>query len=88
MGQPDSKEVCNMLGRPVQVHTNSTSLFQSHIHVETPQLKMGHLSEKLTKGWDILTAKIPLICLAYQYEYTHTLQVCFNRTHTRRNPST
>ena len=29
-------------------------------HVGTPRLEMGHLDEKLTKGWGILTAKIPL----------------------------
>ena len=32
----------------------------SHTHVGTPRLEMGHLIKKLTKGWDILTAKIPL----------------------------
>ena len=37
---------------------------------------MGHLAEKLTKGWGILTAKIPLVYMLKAQQFnmsTHTL---------------
>ena len=88
MGHSDRKDPSNMLNRPVRVHTLNKFVSITHTHIGTPQLNMGHLVEKLTKEWDILTAKIPLICSTDQYEYTHTQQVCFNHTRTRRDPST
>ena len=47
---------------------------------------MGHLDEKLTKGWDILTAKIPLTYMLNALHVgtcTHTLnKFVFSLTHT------
>ena len=57
----------------------------SRTHVETPRLEMGHLIEKLTKGWDILTAKIPLTCMlnAQQISNVHAHSTnLFSHTHT------
>ena len=64
-------------------HTLDKFVF-SRTHVGTPRLEMGHLIEKLTKGWDILTAKIPLTCMlkAQQISNVHTLdKFVFSRTH-------
>ena len=41
---------------------------------------MGHIVRKLTKEWDILTAKIPLKCSVHQYEHTHTQQLVYSHT--------
>ena len=65
-------------------HTLDKFIF-SRTHVRTPRLEMGHLIEKLTKGWDILTAKIPLTCMLNAQHFstsTHTLdKFVFSRTH-------
>ena len=57
----------------------------SRTHVGTPRLEMGHLIEKLTKGWDILTAKIPLTYTLNAQQIstcTRTLnRFVFSRTH-------
>ena len=51
--------------------------FYSHTHLGTPRLEMGHLAKKLTKGWGILIAKIPLTCMLNAQQistyYTHTI---------------
>ena len=65
-------------------HTLDKFVF-SRTHVGTPRLEMGHLIEKLTKGWDILTAKIPLTYMLNAQQIsscTHTLdKFVFSRTH-------
>ena len=50
---------------------------------------MDHLAEKLTKGWGILTAKIPLVYMLKGQQFsnsTHTLDKVI-LSHTRRDPS-
>ena len=52
--------------------------FFSLTHVGTPRLKMDHLAEKLTKGWGILPAKIPLVYMLKAQQFcmsTHTLDM-------------
>ena len=60
--------------------------FFSLTHVGTPRLKMGHLAEKLTKGWGILPAKIPLVYMLKAQQFcmsTHTLdKVISSLSHT------
>ena len=89
MGHPDSKDPSNLYAQCsafqyMYTHTRQICVF-SRTHVGTPRLEMGHLIEKLTKGWDILTAKIPLICMLNAQHFstcTHTLdKFVFLRTH-------
>ena len=69
----------------VSTHTLD-KVISSLTHVGTPQLKMGHLAEKLTKGWGILTAKIPLVYMLKAQQFsmsTYTLdKVISSLSHT------
>ena len=64
MGHPDSKDPSSLYAQGSTVQYEYTHTRQGHFfsltHVGTPRLKMGHLVKKLTKGWGILTTKIPL----------------------------
>ena len=65
MGHPASKDPSSLYAQGSIVQYKCTHTQQGHFfsltHVETPRLKMGHFAEKLTKGWGILPAKIPLV---------------------------
>ena len=65
MGHPASKDPSSLYAQGSTVQYEYTHTRQGHFfsltHVGTPRLKMGHLAEKLTKGWGILPAKIPLV---------------------------
>ena len=80
MGHPACKDPSSLYAQGSTVlyeytHTRQGYFF-SLTHVGTPRLKMGHLAEKLTKGWGILTAKIPLVYMLKAQQFnmsTHTL---------------
>ena len=81
MGHPDSKDPSSLHAQGSTVQYKYTHTRQGHFfsltHVGTPRLKMGHLAEKLTKGWDIPTAKIPLVYMLKAQQFstsTHTRQ--------------
>ena len=69
----------------MSTHTRQGHFF-SLTHVGTPRLKMGHLAKKLTKGWGILPAKIPLVYMLKAQQFcmsTHTLdKVISSLSHT------
>ena len=80
MGHPASKDPSSLYAQGSTVQYEYTHTQQGHFfsltHVGTPRLKMGHLAEKLTKGWGILTAKIPLVYMLKAQQFntsTHTL---------------
>ena len=74
----------------MSTHTLNKFVF-SHTHIGTYRLKMGHLAKKLTKGWGILTAKIPLtynILNTQQISMcTHTLNKIFSLSHMEGSPN-
>ena len=77
---------CMLNAQQISTCTRTLDKFVfSRTHVGTPRLEMGHLIEKLTKGWDILTAKIPLTCMLNAQQIstcTRTLdKFVFSRTH-------
>ena len=90
MGHPASKDPSSLYaqGSTVQYEYTHTQqgYFFSLTHVGTPRLKMDHLAEKLTKGWGILTAKIPLVYMLKAQQFcksTHTLdKVISSLSHT------
>ena len=45
----------------------------------TPRLKMDHLAEKLTKGWGILTAKIPLVYMLKAQQFISLASYLYHR---------
>ena len=89
MGHPASKDPSSLYAQGSTVQYEYTHTRQGHFfsltHVGTPRLKMGHLAEKLTKGWGILPAKIPLVYIKAQQfcMSTHTLdKVISSLSHT------
>ena len=80
MGHPASKDPSSLYAQGSTVQYKYTHTRQGHFfsltHIGIPQLKMGHLAEKLTKGWGILPAKIPLVYTLKAQQFstsTHTL---------------
>ena len=90
MGHPASKDPSSLYAQGSTVQYEYTHTQQGHFfsltHVGTPRLKMGHLAEKLTKGWGILPAKIPLVYMLKAQQFsmsTHTLnKVISSLSHT------
>ena len=75
MGHPASKDPSSLYAQGSTVQYEYTHTRQGHFfsltHVGTPRLKMGHLAEKLTKGWGI-----PLVYMLKAQQFntsTHTL---------------
>ena len=88
MGHPDSKDPSNLCAQCSADQYKLTHMLNkfvfSHTRIGIPQLKLGHLAKKLTKGWGILTEKIPLTCMLNTQQISTSTHFSHTRVGTPR----